>query len=44
MKYRLTYEIVVEVEAENIDEAIEKGDEEWSKGNFELIPSMIKEF
>lgn len=37
-KYRLTYEIVVDVWAENEEEAIEKGDEEWSKGNYKLIP------
>lgn len=38
MKYRLTYEIVIDVEAKDEDEAIEKGDEAWANGEFELTP------
>lgn len=35
-RYRVTWEIVVDVEAENEDEAIELADAEWEKGNFDL--------
>lgn len=37
-KYRVTWEIVVDVEAENEDEATELADAEWEKGDFNLNP------
>jgi len=37
-KFRITWEIVVDVEANNIDEATVLADEEWAKGNFSLNP------
>ena len=37
-KYRVTWEIVVDVEAENSDIATELAEEEWAKGNYELHP------
>ena len=37
-KYRVTWEIVVDVEAENPDIATVLANEEWSKGNFNCEP------
>lgn len=37
-KYRVTWEIIVDVEAENPDIATVLADEEWSKGNFNCEP------
>ena len=37
-KYRLTYEIVFEAEAEDEDHALELADTMWEEGNFELHP------
>lgn len=42
-KYRLTYVIVIDVFAKNEDEAIEKADQIWSEGKFELFPTITEE-
>ena len=37
-KYRVTWEIVVDVEAEDPEIATELANKEWAKGNYELHP------
>lgn len=37
-KYRITFETVIDVEANDEGEAIELADEEWMKGNCVLTP------
>ena len=44
-KYRVTFEIVVDIEADNEDKATELADKEWCNGNYTLHPYIeeIKE-
>lgn len=37
-KYRVTWEIVVDVEAEDPEIATELANKEWEKGNYNLYP------
>ena len=41
-RYRITFEVVIEVEAINEDDADDLADEKWNKGDFERR-SMIEE-
>ena len=37
-KYRVIFKIVVEVEAEDEEQAVDLADTEWAEGNFILYP------
>lgn len=42
-KYRVSWEIVVHVEARDEDEATALADEEWAKGHHVCYPAIVEE-